>query len=382
MTLPLRARRGRLRGRPLVTTRYAQDQAIFNTPAKRSWFLVLIAILVWAPFVIDRDWVQIGANMFAAAIGAIGLNLVSGYAGQISLGHAFFLGLGAFTGIVVASPSGGRLVGLGLDQVWIWLPAAGLAAALAGAIIAPIAVRLRGLYLAIVTVGLVLVGEHLFREAHPLTGGVGTGRSAAKPMLGSFNFERPGDVFGIEFSRGQGLYFLSLGVLVVLAFLAKNLVRSRIGRAFMAVRDRDIAASVMGIDLTRTKIIAFTVSSFYAGVAGALLATNTGFVEPGGYNFLLSILFVAMVIIGGAGSIAGSIMGAAFITALPRLVQEVGPLVPFMSLSPVGPFPTVFQVERMLYGALIIAFVLAEPRGLYGIWIRIRNYFKAWPFSY
>jgi branched-chain amino acid transport system permease protein len=371
-----------MRNRAGVYSRYAQEQAIFNTNTKRFWFVALMVFAVWMPFVAGRDWVLIGANICAAAIGAIGLNLVSGYAGQISLGHAFFLGVGAFTGIVLASPSGARLTGFGIDQIWIWLPAAGLVAALIGGLIAPIAVRLRGLYLAIVTVGLVLVGEHIFREARNLTGGVGTGRGGPSPKIGDFRFDRPEAIGNLQLTRGQGLYFLSLIVLVILAFLAKNLVRSRTGRAFMAVRDRDIAASVMGINLTRIKIIAFTVSSFYAGIAGALLATNTGFVEPSGYNLLLSIQFVAMIIIGGIGSIAGSIMGAAFIMALPHLVQDLSDLLPFISLSPVGAFPTAFEAERMLYGGLLIGFILLEPRGLYGIWIRIRNYFRAWPFSY
>ncbi len=371
-----------MRGRPQLYTHYAQDRAIFNTPAKRLWFVLVVVGGIILPFQLERDLALIGANVFATAIGAIGLNLVSGYAGQLSLGHAFFLGLGAFTGAVVAGPTSGRLVGLGLDQVWIWLPIAGLVAAVAGAIVAPVAVRLRGLYLAIVTVGLVLVGEHIFREANSYTGGFGTGRSAAVPNLFGFRFDRPGEILGVELSRSQGLYFLSFACLLVLGILAKNLVRSRTGLAFMAVRDRDIAAAIMGIDLTRTKLIAFTVSSFYAGVAGALLAANTGFIEPSRFNLLLSIQFVAMVIIGGIGSVAGAIMGATFITALPRLVQELGDLVPIISLSPVGGFPTVFQVERMLAGVLIIVFILLEPRGLFGIWIRIRNYFKAWPFSY
>jgi len=371
-----------MRGRPQLYTRYAQDRAIFNTPSKWIWFGMLVVALVVAPFYLERDLALIGANVLATAIGAIGLNLVSGYAGQLSLGHAFFLGVGAFTAAVVAGPTSGRLLGFGLDQVWIWLPIAGLVAAATGAIVAPVAVRLRGLYLAIVTVGLVLVGEHIFREAASWTGGVGTGRSAANPHLFGFRFDDPGTILGVELTRSQGLYFLSLFCLLVLGFLAKNLVRSKTGLAFMAVRDRDIAAAVMGIDLTRTKLIAFTVSSFYGGVSGALLATNTGFIEPSHYSLLLSIAFVAMVIIGGIGSIAGAIMGAAFITALPRLVQELADNVPIISLSPVGGFPTVFQVERMVYGVLIIGFILLEPRGLFGIWIRIRNYFKAWPFSH
>lgn len=370
------------RGRPQLTLTYAQEQAIFNTPLKRKAALAALAFLVVAPFVLERDLTLIGANIFAAAIGAIGLNLVSGYAGQISLGHAFFMAIGAFTGIVLSSPSTGRLAGMGIDQVWIWLPLAGLVPAVIGALIAPIAARLRGLYLAIVTVGLVLVGEHVFREADHFTGGVGTGRGGPIPRLGSFRFDRPDPIGGLELSRAQGLYLLGFVVALVLGILAKNLIRSRTGRAFMAVRDRDIAASVMGIDLTRTKIIAFTVSSFYAGVAGALLATNTGFVEPSGYNLSLSILFVAMIIIGGIGSIAGAVAGAAFITALPRLVQGLSEGLPFISTSPVGGFPTTFEVERILYGVLLIGFVLFEPRGLYGVWIRVRNYFRAWPFSY
>ncbi len=371
-----------MRGRPELYTSYARDQAIFPTPAKRWWFVVLIAVMVWLPFTLSSELALILANVFAAAIGAIGLNIVSGYAGQLSLGHAFFLGLGAYTGAILAGPTGGRLVGFGIDNVVVWLLAAGLVAAVVGALVAPVATRLRGLYLAIVTLGLVFIGDHVFREVKSLTGGVGTGRSAAVPNLFGFRFDDPGKVFGVSLGREQGLYFLGLITLVVLGFLAKNLVRSRVGRAFSAVRDRDIAAEIMGVNLTRTKVLAFTISSFYGGVAGALLATNTGFIEPSSYSLVLSIEFIAMIIIGGVSTISGSILGAAFIILLPRLTQELPGVLPFIAEGGSGGFLNVFQLERILYGALIIVFVIFEPRGIYGLWVRARNYWKAWPFSY
>jgi branched-chain amino acid transport system permease protein len=377
-----RLRAARLRGRPELRVSYTRDQAIFNTPAKRAWFGVLLVVAVIAPFWLSLDWVHLYSLVFAASIGAIGLNIISGYTGQISLGHAFFLGIGAYTGIVISAPTGQRLLGLGIDNVLVWLPAAGLVAALIGVAVAPIATRLRGLYLAIVTLGLVFLGEHIFREAVSVTGGVGTGRSGPRPTLFGFEFHASGEVFGIMLARQQRMYFLGLACLILFGFLAKNLVRSDVGRAFAAVRDRDIAAEIMGVNLNTTKLLAFGVSSFYAGVAGALTATFVGFVEPAGYNLLLSILYIAMVIIGGVATISGSIMGAAFITLLPRFVQELPHYVPLVSPRPFGPWPNIFHIERMLYGLFIILFVILEPRGLYGLWVRVRNYFKAWPFSY
>jgi branched-chain amino acid transport system permease protein len=375
-------RRGAQRGRPELRTTYGSDQAIFNTTTKRTLFIALLVVLAVAPFRLSTEWVLLLSLVFASSVGAIGLNIISGYAGQISLGHAFFIGLGAYTGIVLSSPAGARLVGFGIDNVLVWLPLAGLLPGIVGAVVAPIATRLRGLYLAVVTLGLVFLGEHIFREAVPLTGGVGTGRSGPRATLFGFDFTGTGEVLGVMVGRQQRLYLLALVVLVILGLAAKNLVRSDAGRSFAAVRDRDIAAEIMGVNLTRAKTLAFAISSFYAGVAGALLATIIGFVEPAGYNLLLSILYVAMIIIGGVATIVGSVMGAAFITLLPRIVQEIPHYVPFISARPTGSFPNVFQLERMLYGLLIIFFVVFEPRGLYGIWIRLRNYFKAWPFSY
>ncbi|MGH2753718.1 MAG: branched-chain amino acid ABC transporter permease [Actinomycetota bacterium] len=354
---------------------------MLNTRAKKVAIAGLLIGLLLLPFRLSDSLVLLVATAFVASIGAIGLNLVTGYAGQVSLGHAFFFGLGAYTAAVLAGDPEGRVVGYGLEMQ-IWLPAAGIVAAVAGLLVSPVAFRLRGLYLAIVTLGLVFIGEHIFREAESLTGGTGTGRAAAPPVLFGFDFTDQAQVAGVELSRSQGFYFMGLVFLVVMAVLGRNLARSAVGRAFGAVRDRDLAAEAMGVSLPKNKALAFTISSFYAGIAGALLATITGFVEPGGFNLLLSIRYIAMILIGGVATISGSIMGAAFVTLLPRLIEEAPRFIPAISASATGGFLTTQQLEQVIYGLLIIVFLIVEPRGLYGLWVRARNYWTRWPFSY
>ena len=370
-----------MRGRPELHTSYESDQAPLGTSVKRFWFAVFMIALLLLPFGITSELNALMATAFISAIGAIGLNIVTGYAGQVSLGHAFFLGLGAYTAAVLSGPTDRNVVGMGLDM-WIWLPAAGLVPAIVGLIVAPVAARLKGLYLAIVTLGLVFLGEHLFREMVFITGGVGTGRSSAKLEMFGSRLDQRAEIGGYTVTREMKLYYIGLIVLVVLAVLAKNLTRSRVGRAFAAVRDRDIAAEVMGVELTRHKVIAFAVSSFYAGICGALLSTLTGFIEPGSYNLLTSVNFLAMILIGGVATLSGSMLGAAFVVLLPRLVQEVPRFVPFIEGSSTGGFLTTFQLETMLFGVGIVAFMILEPRGLFGIWTRAKTYWKAWPFSY
>jgi branched-chain amino acid transport system permease protein len=375
---PTTARRARrLPGRPQFYTSYAQELRLLNTRAKLTWAGVLLAIALLLPFFVTDEILRLLAVGYVASIGAIGLNIVTGYAGQVSLGHAFFLAIGAYTAAAISGDPEGRTIGFGITFVPIWLLAGGLVAALAGVLVAPLATRLRGLYLAIVTLGLVFLGEHIFKEWGSLTGGPGVGRPAAVPELFGHNLKQSGAFF----TGDQKMYLLMLVLLVIFGVLARNLVRSKVGRAFAAVRDRDVAAEVIGVSLRRYKLLAFAISSFYAGCAGALLYTVTGFFDPGSFNLLLSVQYIAMVLIGGVATISGSIMGALFITLLPRLTRELPAFVPFISASPTAPL-NVFQVETVLYGLLIIVFLIFEPRGLFGIWIRIRNYWKAWPFSY
>jgi len=366
----------RIFGRPELYTSYKQDMAFFNTRPKLVSALVIVALAAYLPLGIPDDWLKILGTGFVLAIGAIGLNLVTGYAGQVSLGHAFFVGIGAYTAAVVSGDPDGRTLGFGITFAPLWILAAGVVAAVCGAIVAPLATRLRGLYLAIVTLGLVFIGEYFFGEWRELSGGINVGRDAARPVLFGNDLTENG-----AYTDEQKLYWFFLAVLIVFAVLARNLARSRVGRSFAAVRDRDIAAGVMGVNLARTKLVAFTTSSFYAGVAGSLLFVANGHFSPEQFNLLMSVQFIAMVLIGGAATISGAIMGAMLIAMLPRITTELPGLFSFISSS-AAEHPNIFEVEKVLYGVLIIAFLLFEPRGLFGIWLRLKTYWKSFPFSY
>jgi branched-chain amino acid transport system permease protein len=358
-------------------TTYGEEMALLNTGPKKAWTAALVAVGVALPFVVEDSTLSLLAICCVAAIGAIGLGLVTGYAGQVSLGHAFFLGIGAYTSAFLSGDPNGRTMGLGITNVLIWLPAAGLVALIAGVIVAPLATRLRGLYLAIVTLGLVFIGEHIFGEWSSLTGGLGVGRPPATLELFGYDI----GAADASFTRDQKRYWFMVLLLVIFALAARNLARSKVGRAFTAIRDRDIAAGVIGVNLARYKTIAFAISSFYAGCAGALLYTLIGFIDPGSFSLVLSVQYIAMVLIGGAGTVSGAILGAFFITLLPTLTRQLQPLFPFISTAS-DKMPNIFQLQTILYGALIIGFLIFEPRGLFGIWHRIRSYWKTWPFSY
>ena len=236
-----------MRGRPELYTSYKQDMALLNTPGKRAGVTALLALAVAMPLVITDDLLALLAQALVAAIGAIGLNLVTGYAGQVSLGHAFFIGLGAYTAAIISGDPAGRVLGYGITLIPVWALAAGIVAALAGLLVAPLAVRLRGLYLAIVTLGLVFLGDHVFKEATFITGGVGVGRSTAKLELFGFDFGDDSALFTSE----QQTYLLMLALLALFALVGRNIARSDVGRAFAAVRDRDIAVEVIGVNFSK-----------------------------------------------------------------------------------------------------------------------------------
>ncbi|PAY23773.1 branched-chain amino acid ABC transporter permease [Dietzia natronolimnaea] len=364
------------RGRPELYSSYRQEQALFNTRAKALGAAVLLVVAVLLPLNVSDDVLRILGLGLVLAIGGIGLNLITGYAGQISLGHAFFVGVGAYTASVVAGNPEGRALGLGITFIPAWILAAGAMAALCGVIVAPLATRLRGLYLAVVTLGLVFLGTYIFTEWGSVTGGQGVGREAPRPILF-------GDDLTLDsaFTSDQKLYWFFLALLLIGALAARNIVRSRVGRAFGAIRDRDIAAGVMGVDLARYKLIAFTVSSFYAGVCGSLLFVANRHFGPEQFGLIMSIQFVAIVFIGGAATISGTIMGALLIASLPRISSEMAHFVPYISTAP-NVSPNIYEVEAILYGGLIVAFLLFEPRGLFGIWLRVRMYWKSFPFTY
>ncbi|KRA38653.1 MULTISPECIES: branched-chain amino acid ABC transporter permease [unclassified Nocardioides] len=367
-------------GRPELYTSYRQDMALLNTRSKVLGTVAVLVVAAMMPMLVSDNMLIILGSGLVLAIGAIGLNLVTGYAGQVSLGHAFFVGIGAYAAAVLSGDPDGRYLGLGVDFMPFWLIGAGLVAAIFGALVAPLATRLRGLYLAVVTLGLVFIGQYFFFEWNEMSGGPQVGREAARPELFGIQFTVDNGFKG-GWTEEQKLYWLFLGVLVVAAVLARNIARSRIGRAFSAIRDRDVAAGVMGVNLTRYKIVAFTISSFYAGICGALMFSASGHFTPESFSLLMSVQFIAIVLIGGVATISGTIMGAMLIALLPRLASELPAFVPFLSSS-ASEHPNIFEFEQIMYGVLIVAFLLFEPRGLFGIWHRIRTYWKSFPFSY
>lgn len=363
--------------RPLLHTSYATDMALLNTRSKRNAVILLVIFAFSLPLLLPDAELTMLARGSAYAIGAIGLMLLTGFAGQVSLGHAFFAGIGFYTAAVISGDPDGRSLGLGITEILVWLPAAGIVAAVAGVLVAPLATRLRGLYLAIVTLGLVFVGEHFFEQWRTVTGGPAAGRPS--PDVTVFGYQL--DVDGEMFTRQQQLFWLMLVLLVVFTIAARNLARSNIGRAFTAIRDRDIAAGVIGVNVVKQKTVAFAISSFYAGCFGALFYTTFLNVNPLQFDLFLSVLFIVMVLIGGVGTISGAIAGAFLIALLPRATQELAVFIPFISTRATD-VPNVSHMQFVLYGLLIIGFLLFEPRGLFGIWHRIRLWWKAFPFSY
>ena len=372
---------------PLMTLRYRDDMKLFRTGGQRVGILCWVAAFLLLPFVAGDDfWMTILVFSGVGAIGAIGLNLLTGYTGQVSLGHAFFIGVGAYAA-----------AWWGAEQQWpfpLWLLAAAALGGLIGGVVGPFALRLKGNYLVVVTLGLVFIGTHIFRNWGTVTGGnTGTSVSSAKLALGPLDFAHL-EILGKEFTPLQSLFFLTWILVGLTALVAKNIVRTRPGRAMQAVRDRDVAAEVIGVSLARYKIGAFVVSSAMAAMAGAIFGVSTRFVSPDTFNLLLSIEYVAMIIIGGLGTIYGSVVGALFVGALPRLVERFVESMPFLGAEflGLGPFirteingPGVIALpvfNQMLFGALIVIILVVEPRGLAALWGRLSAYFKAWPFSY
>ncbi|MFC0115825.1 branched-chain amino acid ABC transporter permease [Kibdelosporangium aridum] len=352
---------------------YRQDLRLFGSPLAKTGLAAMLVALVMLPMVIQDDfWLSVLVYVGITAVGAIGLNLLTGYCGQISLGHAFFIGAGAY----VTGWAGSEL------PLFLWLPVAALAGGLLGAVIGPFALRLRGHYLAIVTLGLVFLGEHLWRNWKGLTGGNSGTSVNAQVNLGPIDFNRI-ELAGEVYSRNQGYFWLVWALVAIVALLIKNLVRTRPGRALQAVRDRDQAAEVIGVRAGRYKIGAFVVSSAIASVAGALFGSYQQFVSPDEWNLLLSIQYIAIVIVGGLGTVFGSILGAIFVGALPALIDRFGDAIPGVQTSVGGEgFISVFALNQAIFGVLIVLFLVLEPRGLAGIWLRIKAYFKSWPFSY
>jgi branched-chain amino acid transport system permease protein len=321
--------------------------------AKAAATVAVAIVALVLPFAMDAFQLTTATFVVIAAIGALGLGVLTGYAGQISLGHSFFLAIGAYTAAVLG----------GNDHLTaaIWLPAAGLVAALCGALVGPTALRLRGLYLAIVTIGLVFIGQHIWFNVSAISGGPG-GRSFPAVTFGSFDFSvgQQLKVGGLVIDHNGLYYYLALLILALAMLYVWNLTRSRPGRAMQAVREREIAASVMGVNLARTKVSAFAISSFLAGISGALYASYLSFVTPDTWSLLLSVQFVAAIIVGGIGTVWGPVLGSIVIFALPPVLQSLVPQTASGGLR-------IDDITSILYGVLIIVFFVFEPGGVVGL---------------
>jgi branched-chain amino acid transport system permease protein len=345
-------------------TTYAADMALYPLPIAR-WTVAFIFVLfaVIAPLSLHDYYLSVINLSLIAIVGALGLNILVGYTGQISVGHAAFMSVGAYTAANLA-------VKLGLP-FWITLPAGGLMAALIGIIVGIPSLRIKGLYLAIATLASQLIIEWIINHTPAISGGAQASIEVPRPTL-----------FGVDLKTQGQLYFFLLFFAVLAIVATMNIVRSRIGRAFVAIRDQDIAAEIIGINIFRYKLLSFAISSFYAGVCGVLYTYYFGIANYEAFQIGVSIDYLAMIIIGGLGSVLGSVLGAIFVTMLPivirLLVEGFGGY--FFN---VGELSSIAASSRLvIFGLLIIFFLVVEPEGLNRLWRNIRNYFRVWPFSY
>ncbi|MEA2466306.1 MAG: branched-chain amino acid transport system permease protein [Thermoleophilaceae bacterium] len=335
----------------------------------------LWVFLLTIPLWLEPFWEQTLLFAMASIIGAIGLTVLVGTTGQLSLAHAFFAAVGAYGYCYFAghkSPGVESVEGLGLPPV-IALVLAVLLAGICGALFSPISGRVRGIYLGIASIGLVFIGQHILFNATDLTGGF-NGRDGEPFSVAGFHFT-DGDpdltVLGVGFGALEKLWYLGLALVALSYWYARNIVRGRPGRALEAVRDSEVAASVMGVDVTRYKAAAFTLSSMYAGLAGVLMALVFGRIVPDTFGFALSVDFLVMIVIGGLGSIPGAALGAIFVSMLPRVLDHYSDSLPLVAQAGTeGLQPS--QAARFLYGVAIIAVLLYARGGLASLGRRLR----------
>jgi branched-chain amino acid transport system permease protein len=343
---------------------YYEDIQLLDSKLLWFWFLMLVAFLIILPFFVPNYYIYMANYMAINVIVTLGLNILVGYTGQISLGHAGFFAIGAYFTFL-------SMTILHLPFLLALLVAA-LVAAFFGFILGLPALRLEGPYLAIATLGFGMAIIQVIGRWQIFGGRMGL--EAPALTLGTYTLE-----------SDRQLYFLIIPIAFFLTIAARNLMKTRVGRALIAIRDSDIAAETMGVNLVFYKTLAFAISAFYTGIAGGLMGFLLGFISPSSFNFILSIYFLAFVIVGGLGSIFGSIMGGVVMSWLMLTLDKVqelphigAALVSFSEkwMSVTG-LP---NVASIILGLIIILIVVFEPLGLYGFWIRTKIYWKTWPF--
>ncbi len=339
---------------------YNEAEAIFSSRFQLCWFAVFSAVILALPFFSNEYALYLLNIWLVQLISALGLNLLMGYTGLISLGHAAFMGVGAYTMALLTTRAGFPVI--------VALPICGAVAALFGVLIGIPSLRIKGFYLMVATIAFQFLMDYVLVHWESVTLGI-RGIELSTPTL-----------FGFSLKTNFAFYFFALAITAFMIWGSKNLTRSRVGRAFMAVRDNDISAQIIGIPIFPYKLLSFSFSAFYAGIAGALWALLYRNATPEHYTLMPSVQYLVMVLVGGLGSLAGTVFGVGFILLLPEglnlvvsyLAQHFNPDL-MIFLAP---------AKTILFGILIVLFILFEPEGLVGVWRRFRDYFKIWPLPY
>lgn len=340
---------------------YENDMAIVRTTFQKVILGAFLILLMLLPLILESR-TQLNLIIWIAIwiIGALGIGLLTGYCGQVSLGHAAFVAVGAYTSVVLIKDLNFPFL--------LTFPIAGITAGLVGVVFGLPALRVKGFYLILTTLAAQFVIDYAILHAESLTGGT-MGRMIPFPQIGS-----------ISFDTAQTYYYIAVPMAIVMVFCAKNLTRSKIGRTFVAIKDNDLAAEVMGISLFYYKLLAFFIGCFFAGVAGAVLANYVVMVTPENFTLTHSIWYLGILVIGGMGSITGVIFGVVFIRLMEYGVTWASPaladMIPSIGAniaSAMGP---------ILFGLVVVLFLVFEPRGLYHLWQNTKATVRIWPFAY
>ena len=336
----------------LFKTSYEQDLRLAKHGGHVFWYGLLGVALLAAPWFVAEYWLAQLTFVLIYAIVGLGLMLLAGFTGQFSLGHAAFLGVGAYTQAV--------LTGMGWPFMLSLACAAGLSAAV-GIVVGLPALRVKGIYLGMATLSFGFIVEEVFARWESVTGG-----NAGKHLV-------PPEILGFKFESTESFYFLCLVIAVVCTLAILNLLRSPTGRAFVAIRDSEISAQSMGINLAHYKTLSFSLSAAFAGIGGALYAHKLQFISPDQFSILQSIDLLLMIVIGGLGSVHGAFLGAIFLISMPQVISLSKDSLP----DAIGQAP---GLQGVVYGVVLVAFVLFEPMGLYGRWLKMRTWLQMFPF--
>jgi branched-chain amino acid transport system permease protein len=336
----------------IFKTDYGQDVDLVKHGGQKFWYGLLLLVMLAAPWLFTEYYLAQLTFVLIYAIVGLGLMLLAGFTGQFSIGHAAFLGVGAYAQAVFTGQGVPFPVALAL---------AGLLSGAVGIVVGLPALRVKGIYLGIATLSFGFIVEEVFARWESVTGG-----------NAGIHIKAP-DVFGWKLDSGEEFYYLCLVLAVIATLGILNLLRSPTGRAFVAIRDSEISAQSMGIHLARYKTLSFALSAVLAGIGGALYAHKLQFISPDQFNIIQSIDLLLMVVIGGLGSVHGAFLGALFLIAMPQLISLSKDFLPdFIGQAP--------GLQGLVYGAVLIGFVLFEPLGLYGRWLKVRTYFQTFPF--